>query len=291
MDVTAGDVANPEGATITVRIMLTNEEEPGALELLPVQPLVGTPLTATLTDPDGGITSRSWSWQRSPNGSSWTSIANVTGGHYVPVDADLNHYLRVTVRYTDGHGSGKEVEQVSNHRTATNNRPPAFDSSAMERSVPENSGPGTRVGTPVLASDPDGDTLSYELSGDANFTIDSGTGQIQVAGRPALNHEQQSDHKVSVKAFDPSGAFATAGVTVTVVDVNEPPAFADDSVELEVPWDAEAGDSCGSARDRDRWGQRHPDLRTPGARCVVVFDRRRHRANQSWFWRRLRSKR
>ena len=115
VDVIAGDVANPEGATITVQIMLTNEEEPGALELLPVQPLVGTPLTATLTDPDGGITSRSWSWQRSPNGSSWTSIANVTGGHYVPVDADLNYYLRVTVRYTDGHGSGKEVEQVSNN--------------------------------------------------------------------------------------------------------------------------------------------------------------------------------
>ena len=85
-----------------------------------MQPLVGTPLTATLTDPDGGIRDQSWSWQRSPDGSSWTSIANATGGHYVPVDADLNHYLRATVRYTDGHDSGKEAEQVSDHRTATN---------------------------------------------------------------------------------------------------------------------------------------------------------------------------
>ena len=120
VDVTAGDAANREGATITVQIVLTNEDEGGAIELRPpLWPLVGTPLTATLTDPDGRITSQSWSWHRSPNGSSWTLIANAAAATYTPVAADINHYLQVTVRYTDHHGSGKEEEQVSHYRTAT----------------------------------------------------------------------------------------------------------------------------------------------------------------------------
>ena len=242
--VTASDLSNPQGATIPVRIILTNEEEPGALTLSSTAPQVGTQLTATLTDPDGGITGQSWSWQRSLNGSSWTPIANAGGGRYIPVDTDLNHYLRVTVQYTDGHGAGKQLQEVSNDRTATsaiNNRPPAFDSSAMERSVLENSTAGTRVGTAVVADDPDGDELSYRLSGDAGFVIDNATGQIRVAHGAVLDYETRLTYTVQVTAAD-FNASATTVVTVTVTDVNEPPVFADDSVELEVAEDAEEGD-------------------------------------------------
>ena len=235
--------------SIDVSVMLTNEEEAGTLTLSSQQPQVGTPLTATLTDPDGGITNESWSWQRSLNGSSWTSIANAGGGRYIPVDADLNHYLRVTVHYTDGHGSGKRLQKVSNQQTATssiNNRPPSFDSSAMERSVPENSTADTRVGTAVAADDPDRDLLSYRLSGDNSFTIERANGQIRVAGGAALDHEQRRTHSVVVTASDPSGASASIVVTVTVADVNEAPAFPNGSVKLEVAEDAEAGDTVGA---------------------------------------------
>ena len=243
--VTASDLSNPQGATIPVQIILTNEEELGALTLSSTQPQVGTQLTATLTDPDGGITGQSWSWQRSLNGSSWIPIANAGGGRYIPVDTDLNHYLRVTVQYTDGHGSGKQLQEVSNHRTATsaiNNRPPAFDSSAMERSVLENSTAGTRVGTAVVADDPDGDALSYRLSGDADFVIDSATGQILVAHGAVLDYETRLTYTVQVTAADRFNPSATTVVTVTVTDVNDPPVFPHDSVELEVAEDAEEGD-------------------------------------------------
>ena len=243
--VTASDLSNPQGATIPVQIILTNEEELGALTLSSTQPQVGTQLTATLTDPDGGITGQSWSWQRSLNGSSWIPIANAGGGRYIPVDTDLNHYLRVTVQYTDGHGSGKQLQEVSNHRTATsaiNNRPPAFDSSAMERPVLENSTAGTRVGTAVVADDPDGDALSYRLSGDADFVIDSATGQILVAHGAVLDYETRLTYTVQVTAADRFNPSATTVVTVTVTDVNDPPVFPHDSVELEVAEDAEEGD-------------------------------------------------
>ena len=233
---------------LMVSIMLTNEEELGALTLSPEQTQVGTQLTATLTDPDGGITGQSWSWERSKNGSDWSPIANAAEGRYTPVQADLNHYLRVTVQYSDGHDSGKRLQQVSNHRTVArslSNQPPAFDNSKFERSVPENSTADTTVGTAVVASDPENDTLSYRLSGDNNFTIDSATGQIRVASRAALDHERRPTHTVVVTASDPSDASATATGTISVGDVNEPPVFDMATISLEVVEDAEEGASVG----------------------------------------------
>ena len=232
-------------AMLKVSIMLTNEEELGMLTLSPKQPQVGTQLTATLTDPDGGITGQSWSWGRSQNGSDWSPIANAAEGRYTPVQADLNHYVRVTVQYSDGHGSGKRLQQVSNNRAVTNNQPPAFDNSKFERSIPENSTADTTVGIAVVASDPENGTLSYRLSGDNNFTIDSATGQIRVASGAALDHEQRPTHTVVVTASDPSDASATATGTISVGDVNEPPVFDMATISLEVVEDAEEGDSVG----------------------------------------------
>ena len=235
-------------AMLKVSIMLTNEEELGMLTLSPKQPQVGTQLTATLTDPDGGITGQSWSWERSQNGSDWSPIANAAEGRYTPVQADLNHYVRVTVQYSDGHDSGKRLQQISNHQTVArslNNQPPAFDNSKFERSVPENSTADTTVGTAVVASDPENKTLSYRLSGDNNFTIDSATGQIRVASGAALDHERRPTHTVVVTASDPSDASATATGTISVGDVNEPPVFDMATISLEVVEDAEEGASVG----------------------------------------------
>ena len=230
-------------AMLKVSIMLTNEEELGMLTLSPKQPQVGTQLTATLTDPDGGITGQSWSWERSQNGSDWSPIANAAEGRYTPVQADLNHYLRVTVQYSDSHGPGKRLQKVSNPRAV--NQPPAFDNSKFERSVPENSTADTTVGIAVVASDPENGTLSYRLSGDNNFTIDSATGQIRVASGAALDHERRPTHTVVVTASDPSNASATATGTISVSDVNEPPVFDMATISLEVVEDAEEGDSVG----------------------------------------------
>ena len=45
------------------------------------------------------------------------------------------------------------------------NNPPAFPMDPVERSIAENSPPGTNVGAPVIANDPDGDDLTYTLGG------------------------------------------------------------------------------------------------------------------------------
>ena len=113
--VRASDGANTVAHAVTVTVM--NEEEPGTLRLSSEQPQVGAVLTATLMDPDGDITGRSWTWARSQNRSTWSAIEGAGTRFYTPVEADLNHYLRVTASYSDGEGDGKSVREDSDHRT------------------------------------------------------------------------------------------------------------------------------------------------------------------------------
>ena len=105
--------------TITVTINVTNAEETGTITLSPAQPVVGTVLKATLTDPDGGISGDTWvlarssDWDPSARTGTWSDMKSATSANYTPVTDDVGHFLRMTASYTDGHGSGKEAEGVS----------------------------------------------------------------------------------------------------------------------------------------------------------------------------------
>ena len=45
---------------------VTNVDEPGTVKLSSIQPAVGTPLTATVSAPDGDVTDVSWQWFSGP---------------------------------------------------------------------------------------------------------------------------------------------------------------------------------------------------------------------------------
>ena len=99
------------------------------------------------------------------------------------------------------------------------NEPPAFSAATTTRTVAENSGGGTAVGSPVTATDPDGDALRYTLGGaDASlFRIDSGTGQITVGPGAELDFEgDKRSYTVTVTASDPEGSDETAEIAVTI---------------------------------------------------------------------------
>ncbi len=223
--------------TLDVTVTVTNEEEAGTLTLSSQQPLVGTLLTATLDDPDGDITSLSWTWERSQNRSNWSEIDGATTESYTPAGDDLDHYLRVTASYDDGEGADKSAQETSDERTQAApvmNEPPAFAAQITPRSIEENSAEGTPVGDPVTATDPDADTLWYTLSGIGIaadlFSIEGGSGQIRVGQGAVLDYEALGDgtgtsffYTVAVTAADPSNASASILVTITVTDVNEPP--------------------------------------------------------------------
>ena len=121
---------------------------------------------------------------------------------------------------------------------------PAFAASTTTRSVAENTPADQPIGEPVAATDADGDGLTYSLGGTdvASFDIDTASGQLKT--KAALDHAIKSSYSVTVSVTDGEDADgaeettptidATITVTITVLDVNEPPVVSGDSVECNV---------------------------------------------------------
>ena len=221
-----GEAADTHDVAVTV----TNADEAGTLALSSGQPLVGTALTATLSDLDI-VRSTTWEWERSAGGSTWTVIATATTSSYTPASGDLDQRLRVTAGYSDGHGSGKSLTATPSNTVEAApvmNTAPTFDSSTATREVPENSPENTPVGLVVTADDTENDTLTYTIPGTSFFTIDGASGQIRVALGALLNHEAAPSHDVTVRAADPSGLSGAIAVTINVTDVNEAPMAGDE---------------------------------------------------------------
>ena len=206
----------------------------GTVALSSTQPRVGSPVTATLTDPDGGETNVTWNWERSSNQIAWTAISRADSAAYTPVAGDVGNYLRATAQYTDRHGPGKSASAVSSNAVQRkppppprpppppSNRPPVFaDGSRTDRSIAENTVAGENVGDPVVATD--SGILTYTLGGaDAgSFAIVAATGQIQVGDGTILDYEARAGHTVYVTAADPSGATARIMVMITVTNLDE----------------------------------------------------------------------
>ena len=224
--VTAEDPSG-EADTITVTITVTNINEDGTVTLSTVQPLVSTQLFATLADPDRVSGSVTWSWESSPNRSSWTPIIGADTDTYTPVTGDQGRYLRATASYDDQESAGKSARAVSANpvRTPTpgNSAPQFSPSETGARSVTENTPAGTDIGAALAATDSNsGDTLTYSLdaAGAASFDITSATGQLRT--KAALDYETIPLHFVTVTATDTAGGSDHIGITITVNNVDEP---------------------------------------------------------------------
>ena len=96
---------------------------------------------------------------------------------------------------------------------------PSTPLNAVTREIPENTAPGTPVGDPVIATDPDGDALTYALSGSNAFTIDPNTGQITVADGADLDYETTPSYIITVRASDNLGG--TQNIETTILILNE----------------------------------------------------------------------
>ena len=103
---------------------------------------------------------------------------------------------------------------------APSNRPPSFtEGAATSRDVAENAVAGQHIGTQLAATDPDGDTLAYTLSGTDPqfFDIHPATGQLRV--KAPLDYETRSSYSVVVRVTDGRGAEGSIAVTIAVVNV------------------------------------------------------------------------
>ena len=224
--VAATDASGASGS-IAVTITVLNVDEAGTVVLDPTTPQVGSELTATLSDPDGGVTDVTWAWESSTDRTTWSAIAGAGQAAYTPTDGDAGKYLRAKARYADGHGSGK-IARANTAAPVPVNQPPAFPADAAGRSITENATVGSRVGNPVTATDGDGDALTYALTGSRDFAIDN-AGQITVASGATLDYESAASYSVTVTVHDGKDADGAAdtsidvsmAVAITIANVDE----------------------------------------------------------------------
>ena len=238
---------------IALTVIVGNANDPGTVTLQWLQPEVDTPIMATVTDPDGGITGTDWRWYTSKvadpevgvdfhwnevAGTLVTTEANSATSSYIPqgdtVAADNDEavdegkHLRVRVDYTDAEGTGKTRYGISMNPVRAEvspgaNASPDFEDDADDRTVPESTAVGDPVGDPVTATDTDNDTVTYELIASASpndgddefFDIDQASGQITVAQE--LDYDAVGDRT----------AAAMAGEYKVIVRATDPSGLAD----------------------------------------------------------------
>ena len=165
---------------------------------------------------------------------------------------DEDKKLRAVATYKDRLGTGREAIVVSEFPVRAEvssdldrlenpaNGSPGFDPNLdYTRTVSESLGRGMNVGTRVAATDPNNDTLTYEMDDDRDstnplntseevgyFSINKATGQLMV--KKTLDFDMNGDppdgkYKFYVRAIDPSGETAEVEVTVIAQDANDTP--------------------------------------------------------------------
>ncbi|MEL6475421.1 MAG: carboxylesterase family protein, partial [Pseudomonadota bacterium] len=105
------------------------------------------------------------------------------------------------------------------------NRAPSFSTPPVDIGVEENTSDAFAT---VEASDPDGDTLTFALTGDdaGAFRFDPASGALSFAVAPDFEAPGDADgnnvYAATIQASDPGGLSATLQISVTVTNITEP---------------------------------------------------------------------
>jgi len=191
---------------------------------------VGDVVTLALTDNAGGR------FQLTP-----ANELTVLNGALLNREIDSEHVVVVTATDLAGNMVQKsiqidlldEVESIS-----------ALNASALFQ-VTEIAQNGTSLGFVSAVPTDDSGQVSYSLSdsADGRFSIDSLTGEIQVADASLLNYETDVVHQITVEALDATGASIGKQYAIKVVDINEQPLFSSAVQSITIVEDIVAGES------------------------------------------------
>ena len=207
-------------SSITVTIKVTDVDEDGTVSLMPSAARVNTEIIATLTDPDGSESITSWQWATSTDRMmGWNDIPGANTDRYTPVADDEGHYLQASVTYSDRHDVDKSADVVSSRvlaQHAENSFPSFKDGESVTFRVAENTS-APHVVDEVTATDVDGDTLTYSVSGlgAAPFVFATSTGEISVGADANLNFESDTkSYSFTVSVHDGKDQFDNATTTI-----------------------------------------------------------------------------
>ena len=143
-----------------------------------------------------------------------------------PGDADADNVYDIIVTASDGANTAERTVAIM---VTDENEAPIFTSDAAV-SVAENQ----TTAYAAVATDVDGDDLSYNLSGTdaALFMIDATTGEVRFIEAPDFDNPGDADgdnvYDIVVTASDGTNS-TDQTVAITVTDENEPPIFTSDA--------------------------------------------------------------
>ena len=150
----------------------------------------------------------------------------------------------LTVRASDDH-------RHSDVRVTVNvtdvDEEPAFGATSYAFELAENAEGGTNrvvLGT-VSATDPENSALTYSITGgngESLFGIDAATGEVYYTGSGEDHESGTASHELTVRASD-DHRHSDVRVTVNVTDVDEEPAFADQSYAFDLEENADGSET------------------------------------------------
>ena len=233
--VTASDGTDSTDQTVAITVTNENDNAPSftsdaAVSVDENQTLDSVVYTAMATDADGD----DLSYNLSGTDAALFTIDTATGevrfreapDFEAPGDADGDNVYDIVVTASDGTNSTDQTVAIT---VTDENDPPVFTSDAAV-SVAENQA----VAYTALATDADGDDLSYNLSGTdaALFTIDAATGEVRFIEAPDFEAPGDADgdnvYDIVVTASDGTNS-TDQTVAITVTDENDPPIFTSDA--------------------------------------------------------------
>ncbi|WP_421794813.1 cadherin domain-containing protein [Haliscomenobacter sp.] len=242
VQVTATD---PLGGTDvqSIAVTVTNVNEAPAITsngagpsaTIPVAENTTAVTTVTATDPENAYGTPKFSITGGADAAKF-SIDPLTGAlsflvapdFEVPTDANLDNNYLVQVTVTDA-GGLTDVQDITVPVTNANDAPIITSNgggNSAAVSVPEN----TTAVTTVTSTDPDGNPVTYSITGGADagkFSIDPNTGALTFNTPP--DFENPTDvgtnnvYDVQVTASDGNGGTDVQSIAVTVTNVNEAP--------------------------------------------------------------------
>ena len=215
-------------AFVTISVTDVDEppQRPGAPAVTAVSGIT-TSLQASWSAPANAgrppITSYNMQY-RKQRAANWTDGPQDVAGTSTQIDGlDAGTVYEVQVRASNDEGDGpySPPGTASTGTGAGDNDAPVFVSSMVTLTLPENTGGGVDVGSPVEATDADGDSLTYSLGGaDASsFTIDETSSQIRTREGVTYDYESKSSYSVTVTVREGNGGVTGAAVTVELIDV------------------------------------------------------------------------
>ncbi|ABI65796.1 Cadherin [Maricaulis maris MCS10] len=223
----ASDGTQTSSHVVTITVTNENDNAPvvsSASQISVAENVTGTVYTATASDADGDTVT----FSLSGTDANLFTIDPATGevsfhtapDYEAPADADGDNTYDITILASDGTQTSSHVVTIT--VTNENDNAPVV-SSASQISVAENV---TGTVYTATASDADGDTVTFSLSGtDANlFTIDPATGEVSFHTAPDYEAPADADgdntYDITILASDGTQTSSHV-VTITVTNEND----------------------------------------------------------------------